>query len=89
MMFRPTVVGLIAAVLFGYGCSMSPADSTVGFSGVVEGVGGVLNHVKPQAAGFVVVGTPGVVKHRRHEGFLVARFYLDCDYQSDHVVSSV
>ena len=37
-MFRPTVVGLITAVLCGYGCSMSPADSTAGYSGVVEGV---------------------------------------------------
>ncbi len=37
-MFRPTVVGLITAVLFGYGCSMSPADSTAGYSGVVEGI---------------------------------------------------
>ena len=38
MIFRPTVIGLITAVLFGYGCSMSPADSTAGYSGVVEGV---------------------------------------------------
>jgi len=38
MMFRPTVIGLITAVLLAYGCSMSPADSTGGYSGVVEGV---------------------------------------------------
>ncbi len=38
MMFRPTIIVLITTVLLGYGCSMSPADSTGGYSGVVEGV---------------------------------------------------
>ena len=37
-MFRPTVIGLITAALLGGGCSMGPADSTGGYSGVVEGV---------------------------------------------------
>jgi hypothetical protein len=38
VMFRPKVIGLITALLLGYGCSMSPADNTTGYSGVVEGV---------------------------------------------------
>jgi streptogramin lyase len=37
-MSRSTVLGLITAVLLGYGCSMSPADKTGSYSGVVEGV---------------------------------------------------
>ena len=37
MMFRPTAIGLITAVLLGYGCSMNPPDSQGSFSGVVEG----------------------------------------------------
>jgi len=38
MMSRPTVIVLITALLLGYGCSMSPADNTGAYSGVVEGV---------------------------------------------------
>ncbi len=38
MMSRPTVIVLITALLLSYGCSMSPADNTGAYSGVVEGV---------------------------------------------------
>jgi streptogramin lyase len=38
MMFRATAIGLITAVLLGYGCSVNSTDSREGFSGVVEGV---------------------------------------------------